>query len=99
MDSVEVEDRDWRVPSEYGRCRMRVSKASEPYRVCPNAPVADLARNSTGRRRHYYAHCGEHLYGRRLERGADGIVRVLIAVAVGSPAAKAGYVGGRKEER
>lgn len=85
-ERVCVEDRGWRVPSSYDRCRM-------PY--CIWVPVADMAR----RYRYgdvpsvrWYAYCGKHLagYGRRLDAGV-----VMASVLKGSEAHRRGWVDSR----
>lgn len=84
-ERVWVEDRDWRVPSMYGRCRHTTKGGG-----CPNIPSADLARKAyrrTGIAIRWYAYCGDHLYGRRIRNG-----RVEFAVAADSPAAERGWI-------
>ncbi len=73
---VWVEDRAWRVPSWYSKCRQR---------SCPNPPMADLVRAQRFSFRRW-AYCTDHLYGRRLENG-----RVLVEVHADSPAAQRGW--------
>jgi hypothetical protein len=78
-DYVWVEDRGWRVPSGYSKCRQI---------RCPNPPVADLSRHSYARQADYWwAYCASHLYGRRIRDG-----KVMFPVAPGSPAAEQGWI-------
>ena len=81
IEWVWVPDRDWRVPSQYTRCR-----TSNTY-PCWNSPVADLQRTDWKKRPRWYAYCEQHMYGRRLR---DGVVEVR--VHPNSPAAKRGHV-------
>jgi hypothetical protein len=74
-DMVWVEDRSWRTPSQYTRCRMQ---------GCSQPPVADFFR--TGRRSSWWAYCADHLFGRKIEGG-----KVLHGVHPESDAAKRGY--------
>ncbi len=79
-ERVWVEDRSWRTPSAYGRCRFRAA-----YQPCPNPPAADVRRRA-GKGERWWAYCATHAYGRRILPD-----RVMVQVAADSPAALRGW--------
>jgi hypothetical protein len=80
---VWIEDRDWRCVASYSGKKCR-------FRGCAHKAVAEMARQYQGGKRHWWAYCEEHLYGRRVGRD-----RVETEVSADSLAAKRGFAGGR----
>lgn len=80
---VWVPDKRWRIRSNESGWRRCRDVSGRPLVHCPNMAVAEF-RRSHG----WWAYCGEHLYGRRIETG-----EVLVDVHPESPAAKQGWAG------